>query len=406
VGKEMDSAQKTTDTARRKTRRGKGTMSLKRIGQNVLLLLIGITTMLALIEIGLRIWYPPPNLVKKHVIPDPVLGWRLEPNASVVRKRPEYRVEVNVNSHGWRDVEHSYDKPEGIYRIVLLGDSFMEAYQVELEDSMARQLERLAHQSGYQEVEVINLGVSGYGTYQEYLAFTEEGIKYDPDLVLLAFYADNDVHNNSYAISHAFWGDNDPHFFSRPYLVAKNGGWQEIRPDYERAYAETYNNPIWQETALYGVYRAYVIERSLDNLAETGGARGAYLCHPTREYEEAWEVTGESLSNLNRAVIQSGARLVVFTVPANFEVEPPQQTQVVPNRAENSDQLCIEEDIANERVKQMLDDLQIPIIDLMQPFREADGPLFYDLDPHWNVEGHRLAAEVVFETLVSWELLP
>jgi hypothetical protein len=405
VGKEMDSAQKTTDTARRKTRRGKGTMSLKRIGQNVLLLLIGITTMLALIEIGLRIWYPPPNLVKKHVIPDPVLGWRLEPNASVVRKRPEYRVEVNVNSHGWRDVEHSYDKPEGIYRIVLLGDSFMEAYQVELEDSMARQLERLAHRSGHQEVEVINLGVSGYGTYQEYLAFTEEGIKYDPDLVLLAFYADNDVHNNSYAISHAFWGDNDPHFFSRPYLVAKNGGWQEIRPDYERAYAETYNNPIWQETALYGVYRAYVIERSLDNLAETGGARGAYLCHPTREYEEAWEVTGESLSRLNRAVIQAGARLVVFTVPANIEVEP-QQMQVVLNRAENPDQLCIEEDIADKRVKQMLDDLQIPIIDLMQPFREADGPLFYDLDPHWNVEGHRLAAEVVFETLVSWELLP
>jgi hypothetical protein len=405
VGKERDSAQKTINTIRRETRRGKETMSLKRMSQNVLLLLIGIITMLTLIEIGLRIWYPPPNLVRSYVIPDPILGWRMEPNASVVRKRPEYRVELSMNSHGWRDVEHSYDKPEDVYRIVLLGDSFMEACQVKLEDSMAHQLEQLAHQSGYQEVEVINLGVSGYGTYQEYLAFIEEGIKYDPDLVLLAFYADNDVHNNSYAISHAFWGDNDPHFFSRPYLVVKNGDWQEVKPDYERACAEAYNKPIWQETALYGVYRVYVIERSLDNLAETGGVRGVYFCHPTREYEEAWEATGESFSRLNQAVVQAGARLIVFTVPANFEVEP-HKMQIVLKQAENPEQLCLEEDIANKRIKQMLDDLQIPVIDLMQPFREADVPLFYDLDPHWNVEGHRLAAEVVFETLVSWELFP
>ena len=64
-------------------------------------------------------------------------------------------------------------------RIVVLGDSYMEAKSVDLAESFSRQLEHLIQNSALleKEIEVINLGTAGYGTLQEYLAFVEEGKK-------------------------------------------------------------------------------------------------------------------------------------------------------------------------------------------------------------------------------------
>ena len=44
---------------------------------------------------------------------------------------------------------------------------------------------------------MINLGVGGFGTLQELLVLEQEGLRFDPDLVILAFYFGNDVANNS-----------------------------------------------------------------------------------------------------------------------------------------------------------------------------------------------------------------
>jgi len=72
----------------------------------------------------------------------------------------------------------------------------MEAYTAELEQSFSRQLEARARAAGY-EVEILNMGVGGYDTLQEYLDFQTFGQQYAPDLVLLVFHAINDVQDNS-----------------------------------------------------------------------------------------------------------------------------------------------------------------------------------------------------------------
>jgi hypothetical protein len=46
-------------------------------------------------------------------------------------------------------------------------------------------------------VEVIGMGVAGYGTLQEFLVFRDIGYLYDPDLVLVGFFDGNDLMNNS-----------------------------------------------------------------------------------------------------------------------------------------------------------------------------------------------------------------
>lgn len=84
----------------------------------------------------------------------------LEPNTSYVNQVGLIQVPVMYSSTGWRDIEHPIPKPEAESRIVILGDSFMEGYSVEIEELLSRRLEkRLADR--HLNTRVINLGVGG-----------------------------------------------------------------------------------------------------------------------------------------------------------------------------------------------------------------------------------------------------
>jgi hypothetical protein len=132
--------------------------------------------------------------------PDSVLGWVGIPDkVGVYSHLPDVtRVDVVFNSRGFRDKEHSYSKPDGMFRILILGDSFVQARQVPQECAFTEILENLLNKHANPgHFEVINAGVSGYSTDQEYLYFVTEGYKYHSDLILLVFFTQNDVWNNS-----------------------------------------------------------------------------------------------------------------------------------------------------------------------------------------------------------------
>src|SRR5207245_167288 len=124
------------------------------------------------------------NEFAQYQVPDPVLGWRDKPSARVLFRRREYEVELRTNAHGLRDRERSYEG--SAFRILALGDSFTEAYSVPLEQSVTQVLERKLTTPGC-PIEVINGGVAGYSTDQEYLRYREEGVRYHPRVVVLLF---------------------------------------------------------------------------------------------------------------------------------------------------------------------------------------------------------------------------
>src|SRR5262249_17436534 len=127
---------------------------------------------------------------------DPAIGIKLVPGLRGVSvKTGMFNVPVQVNSIGFRDREHTINKQTGMCRVVLVGDSFVEALQVRFEESITAQLESQLRSHG-KNCEVISFGVSGAGTAREYLALREYGLKYKPDLVLLLFVG-NDFSDNS-----------------------------------------------------------------------------------------------------------------------------------------------------------------------------------------------------------------
>jgi hypothetical protein len=86
------------------------------------------------------------------------------------------------NSRRYRDVEHSVEKPPGITRIVILGDSFAFGQGVADEEIFARVLARMAGP----QVEVINMAKGGWSTINQFMAFKREGLAYEPDVVIVA----------------------------------------------------------------------------------------------------------------------------------------------------------------------------------------------------------------------------
>jgi hypothetical protein len=150
---------------------------------------------LLLLEAGLRL-VNPWGMDFFHWLPYHMQGMVDHPDLGYTHPRSvSYRLgrnRVTLNSHGLRDKEISYEKPAGERRILLLGDSVTFGWGVSDGEPFADRLEELLAARTRPRWEVINAGVNGYNAQQEATYFRSEGIRYQPDIVLLTF-LDNDL---------------------------------------------------------------------------------------------------------------------------------------------------------------------------------------------------------------------
>lgn len=125
------------------------------------------------------------------------LVYDLQPNLDMTFGHRRLR----TNAEGHRD-DREYDipKPEGVVRIVGIGDSGMFGWGVEQGEDYMRRLEAHLNRNTAHRFEVINLAVPGYNTQQELDMLRDRGLKYEPDIVILG------------------WCDND---FDAPFLLDK-----------------------------------------------------------------------------------------------------------------------------------------------------------------------------------------
>lgn len=100
-----------------------------------------------------------------------------------------------TNSRGFRNrKEFSYSKPANTIRVLSLGDSHTQGYEVRQDLTFSAVLERYLNHHA-KNAEVINAGVSGFSTAEELVFLENEGVRYSPDVVVLGFFA-NDFEDN------------------------------------------------------------------------------------------------------------------------------------------------------------------------------------------------------------------
>ena len=290
--------------------------------------------------------------------PDAVRGYALEPGAEGWQTK-EGRAYVRVNSDGLRDREHEKRKPAGVLRVAVLGDSYAEALQVAREDSFPAVLERAlggCQALAGREVEVINFGVSGYGTAQELLTLRGQVWDYSPDVVLLAVTTNNDVTDNVRAFKDS---DEMPYFLLRGDRLVLDDSFREGLT-FRRRTSALESAGRWLHAHLRFVQALYKAQQVLRakltarrerlraqedearRAEQAARARGAgepppppppptsrgemanmvYLEPPDEEWRGAWRLTERLVLQMRGEVEERGAKFFVATLSNPVQVHP------------------------------------------------------------------------------------
>lgn len=371
---------------------------------NVGLVLAGLAGTLVAFEGGIRVVCPQIFSRPKIWRYDAYLGWEHVPGARALWEGRDFKVPVEINSKGLRDQEYAYRKAEGVFRILAFGDSYLEGWGVRLEDVVTEVLERRLNDRGDEiQYEVLNCGVAGYGTDQELLLLRREGVRYDPDLVVLFFYV-NDVWNN-----YSRWGIGSERGY-KPYFevqnrmlvlrgvpVPKASYWEERGP---RSIGEF----LWARSHLY----AFVMDRATgEKLSEQSRRYYIGLYAPVRPIpaQRAWRMTDELVRAFAETCERMDAEFLLVFVPARQQIHVEDW-----ERRRRGLRLEGEFDLTepNRTVSETCERMHVQFFDLLREFRrrtEEGAKLYHPHDTHWNEEGHRLTAELLYDLLVERRML-
>lgn len=354
---------------------------LRGCAANIVLLSITVAVTCLAGEIVVRVVRPRP-LEAAYVWPDGTLRHR--PSFSHVYTRPGFSNRIRYNALGLRGPEVGPRVP-GIPRVLFLGDSFVEAKQVGEDGVLTALLSARARAEGH-PVEVINAGVSGYGTAEEILLWDHLGASLQPDLVVLGFYP-NDVRNNA----------------DRRLFVRRGGTVAPHRPPPMPKVRWVYDLRKWLAARSH-LYILFTEGLDLLERADTGAnapleAEDVFARQPSDRVAEGWELTLALLQELRARVESTGARFAVVLFPTRFQVDDPLWRDQA--RARGMDPSRYDLSIPQARLAGWAARQGVTLLDLLPAFRQANhGNTFYhSVDAHWNEAGHRLAADRIYEGL-------
>lgn len=133
---------------------------------------------------------------------DQRLGWfPREDSEGILVDANGILIHYHHNHEGFRDREHGEKRGK---RVAFIGDSFVWGFDVEAPERFTDKV-----QAGLPDWEVFNLGVSGYGTDQEFLLLVDVFQRVNPDVVILLF-CPNDYEDN--AFNQRYGGYYKPYF--------------------------------------------------------------------------------------------------------------------------------------------------------------------------------------------------
>jgi len=334
--------------------------------------LLGATAVLGLglgLEIGTRLLgLRAPTLGS----PDPTLwqydrtkGWGHVPHANgrAYAGGPD-GAGIRINSRGFRGREIAM--PKRVPRVLVFGDSFAFGLGVDEDHLLSRHLERLIGFTG--PVEVVNLGVSGYSTDQEYVLFQELGAQLAPDVVLLVM-CDNDFVANT-----------------RDFMYRR---YYKVYFDLAEGRLVRRSNPVPRLRVAQRAKLWMSCRSNLWNLVRTRRAREP-LASFLRSFDiAAPRTSGQDPIDITFAIVRAFAALA-NRLGAEF------LTTNTGHRGERTDRF--------HALRPRLDAADIAYLGLEAALgraREVDPERDWDFgdDTHWNVDAHRLAANVVYRDM-------
>jgi hypothetical protein len=395
-----------------------------RMAARLQLLVVSLLMASLFAEVTLRvIGYSFPNF---YMI-DPDRGVALRPGMEGWYRK-EGETYIRINGDGLRDREHTKQKPADTVRIAVVGDSYAEAFQVPVEDAFWHIMEeRLqgCQRFGRRKVEVLNFGVSGYGTAQELITLQKHVWNYQPDIVLLAVTTNNDITDNLRALKQT---DQVPYFILRDgkltlddsFKSNKSFRWRQSSPARLGSWIFDHSRVIQLTARAMSTVKYYFSHNSApaafltvhaqaqdavgSKASEEVGIDNKIYCEPaTANWEEAWHVTESLIPEMDREVKARGAEFLVVTLSNGIQVLPDPAARAAFMRRVGSTDIFY----PDKRLKSLGEREGFTVFNLapdLQAYADEHKAFLHgfgkDLgNGHWNQLGHRVAGELLADKL-------
>jgi hypothetical protein len=369
------------------------------------LIVLGFGLALGVADVGVRlanVWFP------YFYCYDAYRGWGLNPGA-----RGWYRREgvayVRINQDGFRGPNYPKSKPADVFRVAVLGDSYVEAIQVPENTTftaiIGRELRDCPLLKG-KRVESMNFGVDGYGTAQELVTLRRKVWQYSPDVVVLAIFLGNDLRNNSVALE----GD-----LCRPFYTLQDGQlkltgplvdspsyriWCAARFDYrDLRFVDLFKN-TW-ETVKHGTGAPnpeHPVERAINY--------DIYKPPLDHAWNDAWQVTEALVSEVHDEVSRHHAMFLAVTEDTSIQVWPePQTRKRFEEKLGVSDLFYPDRRIAELGRRNQFEVLNLAPI--LQSYAETHHVFLHGFKNtpmgfgHWNETGHEQAGDAIAEKVCT-----
>jgi hypothetical protein len=397
-------------------------MTLKRLWLAKLLLLGGTTFVCLLVaEIFVRTMLP----VSPVYAFDESCIYKLVPNSTEVyvhtRSNGGGRVHTRVNSRGFRGGELA---PAGSSkRVVVYGDSFIEAVFTPLEETYPAALARDLRDAYREPIEVVNAGVTGYGPDQISLRLDAEVDALKPDLAIVAICTGNDF--GDLVRDKLFRLDTDGRLVKNRFTIADDvraqlgrrprlqllhavrNAYAEIRSRFSPAPDAIRYPPNYIEYALKtsrDEYESYI--PGGDNVVRNllGDHYDADIAVQPDAASSRYKIKlmEQVILRIKQSLDSRRVPLLLLIIPQVIDASPNFEIQVDADTYQQYDRAAL-----TNAIREIAARNRITYLNLYDDFRGADATKFYLRYPesHWNADGQSLAAALTSRLIVSDKLL-
>ncbi len=346
-------------------------MKLKQLKSLTIQTLIITIITLILSEITFRIYH---RINPTFLFPDQSYNrWRGKPHDQVLG--------FTLNSRGFKDREYPLEKPDGSYRIIAIGDSFNFGIVPHQYNYLTVLEEKLTQQN--QQIELINMGIPGMGPRDYLSLLLNEGLEFQPDMLLLSFYIGNDFMDNQFKANERRWEISYVASFLRSLI--------KLQTEYEGLGADP--NLVYIDDAPTRTDESY--------LKDTRNKSNMFVRNPADDiFKGYFQDAMNDLLKIQAICDYRNIKLVVVIIPDEVQVDQNLQATIV-EMFDPNDPDKLDFRLPNRMLHEAFENNNIEYIDLMDEFIAASSQtrLYKPNDTHWNIAGNQFAAEVLFQKI-------
>lgn len=331
------------------------------------------------------------------------------------------QIPVNINKQGMRGTSY-LDKNQQKKRTLLIGDSFIQALQVAEEHTVGQQLDLLLADS----IQILQHGFSSWAPLLEFNWLLRKGIQLEPDEVILFlfnndFFPGKNTADEFYSRFTNFDQNGYPSSFSfEKASIPPRNMWTHLKSRWQNIHLIKWLSLSHRLNVANNILPSEELEEHISSSAlkfEANYSEKNFHNDPLIAYNwnllsvfrdtSIWNETTRKrvdlslsyISKMHEFLEQQSIAFKVVLIPYAFQFK---DENIFNKTANHFGDFRLPNTGLNQQINSFCQERNIPFLNLYIPFlnyknQHPGEHLYFNVDGHWNENGHRVAAEVIAE---------